>query len=54
MLGTFSSNSNLLDKKQHFRIILIQETKGNKDKKYENNPTLEFVKRDFWHTSFSF
>jgi len=30
--GTFSPNSNVLDKKQHFRIILVIEAKGKKVK----------------------
>ena len=30
--GSISANSNVLDKKQHFRIILILETKGKKIK----------------------
>lgn len=46
---TSSPNSNVLDKKQHFRIILNLETKG---KKYENNPALGVCKIDFQHTLF--
>ncbi len=30
--GIFSPNSNVLDKKQHFRIILFIEAKGKKVK----------------------
>ena len=54
--GTFSPNSNVLDKKQHFRIIfriiLMIRDERQKDIKYEENPTLEFVKWGFWCTSF--
>jgi len=32
MSGIFSTNSNVLDKKKHFRIILCLETKGKKIK----------------------
>lgn len=43
----FFPNSNVLDKKQHFRIILNQDMERQKDKKFENNPTLVFVKMGF-------
>jgi hypothetical protein len=47
MSGIFSPNSNVLDKEQHFRIILNLEARSKKIKRFENNSASGLVRRDF-------